>query len=147
MLAVPIAGLTTIIDISTCCSWIYNTQFTGLLRIGIKDSRESIMSRMQMMSHSKRKCNLFKCMHMNTNANANGNSQGNASVQGENAKFYMPLQTSLYRWHPHSNYTMNVCFFFTSLEIANVRPGVDLWKGYSSPCDLPSDTCSSTLIS
>ncbi len=56
MVAVPIAGLTTIIDVSTYCNWIYNTQCTGLLRIGVKDSRESIMSRTQMMSHSKRKC-------------------------------------------------------------------------------------------
>ncbi len=89
MVVGPIAGLTTIIDVSTCCNWIYNTQCPGLLRIGIKDSRESIMSRTQMMSHSKRKCNLFKHVHMNANANANGNTQGNASVQGENAKFYV----------------------------------------------------------
>ena len=38
----------------------------------------------------ERKCNLFKHVHMNANANANGNPQGNASVQGENAKFYVP---------------------------------------------------------
>ncbi|KAK0219319.1 hypothetical protein EDD85DRAFT_797431 [Armillaria nabsnona] len=42
----------------------------------------------------ERKCNLFKRVHMNANANADRNSQGNASVQGLNAKFYVPEKKS-----------------------------------------------------
>ena len=39
----------------------------------------------------ERKYKLFERTHMNANANANGSSQGNASMQGVNAKFYVPV--------------------------------------------------------
>ena len=95
----------SLIDVSTCWNWIYNTQCTGIFLLtqdSHQGSRKWIMSRTQMMSHQgtqmhliERKYKLFERTHMNANANANGSSQGNASMQGVNAKFYVPSWMSV----------------------------------------------------